>query len=108
MKTKHFTPIVALVFMTVTLAATTWAQSYKEVINANAPAVYPGSPFTADAQGSLYTAVANGGLSFCFFYGCGGIYEWQPGSHRQPTMVYSFSGTTDGAGPGGSLVFDAQ
>jgi hypothetical protein len=108
MKTKHFTPIVALVLITITLTASTLAQSYKEVINANAPAVYPGSPFTADASDNLYTAVANGGESECFFYGCGAIYEWKPGSHRQPAMLYSFSGSTDGAGPGGRLVFDAQ
>ena len=108
MKTKHFTPIVALVLMTVTLTATTWAQSYKEVINAGAPAVYPGSPFTADAEGNLYTALGNGGETICLFYGCGAIYEWKPGAHRLPTMLYSFSGTTDGAGPGGRLIFDAQ
>ena len=108
MKTKHFTPIVALALMSVTLTAATWAQSYKEVINAGAPAVYPGSPFTADGEDNLYTSVANGGLSQCLFYACGAIYQWKPGAHRQPTMLYSFSGSTDGAGPGGSLVFDAH
>jgi hypothetical protein len=108
MKPKHFTPIVALVLMTLTLTGTTWAQSYKEVINAQPPAVYPGSPFTADTASNLYTAVGNGGLSQCFFFGCGAIYQWKPGARRQPTMLYSFSGTTDGAGPGGKLVFDGQ
>jgi len=108
MKAKHFTTTVALVLMTVTLTATSWAQSYKEVINAEPPAVYPGSPFTADTSGNLYTSVANGGLSQCFFYGCGAIYQWNPGAHKHPTMLYSFSGTTDGAGPGGKVVFDAQ
>lgn len=108
MNTKHCRVTFVLVLMTITLTATTWAQSYKEVINASAPAVYPGSPFTADAEGSLYTSVANGGFSECIFYGCGAIYQWKPGSHRQPTMLYSFSGSTDGAGPSGSVVFDAQ
>jgi hypothetical protein len=107
MKTKHFSLIVILVLTVVTLTATTWAQSYKEVINAGAPAVYPGSPFIADAAGNLYTSVGNGGLSSCFFYGCGAIYQWKPGAHRQPTMIYSFSGSTDGAGPS-NLAFDAQ
>lgn len=108
MKIKKFTSIVALIFMTIALTATTWAQAYKEVINAQPPAVYPGSPFTADTAGNLYTAVGNGGLSQCIFYGCGAIYQWKPGTHRNPTMIYSFSGTTDGAGPGGKLVLDAQ
>jgi len=108
MKTKHFTPSMVLVLMTLSLTAATWAQSYKEVINAGAPAVYPGSPFTADAEGNLYTAAANGGETQCFFYGCGAIYQWKPGAHRQPTMLYSFSGSSDGAGPGGRLALDAQ
>lgn len=107
MKAKHFPTIVALAVMTITFTAATWAQSYTEVINAEPPAVYPGSPFIADAAGNLYTSAANGGESQCIFYGCGAIVQWKPGSHRNPTMIYSFSGSTDGAGPG-DLVFDAQ
>jgi uncharacterized repeat protein (TIGR03803 family) len=94
--------------MTLSLIATTWAQSYKEVINAGTPAVYPGSPFTADANGNLYTVMSSGGTSQCFPYGCGAVYKWRPSAHKLPVMLYSFTGAADGGGPAGQLRIDDQ
>lgn len=101
-------PIVLAILLGITLARISEAQAYKEVINAGTPAVYPYGAFVADTSGNLYATFSNGGTSSCFFYGCGAIYKWDPGTHKQPAMLYSFTGSSDGAGPESHLAIDAQ
>ena len=107
MKTKHFTPIVALVLMTITFTAATWAQSYKEVINAEPPAVYPGSPFTADAAGNRHAGRQRRPVAMLFLRlrRHRSMEAWRsPAPHH----ALQLERHTDGAGPGGKVVFDAQ
>jgi uncharacterized repeat protein (TIGR03803 family) len=67
-----------------------------------------GTPYAApisDAAGNLYGTTYSGGAS-----GFGAAYELSPpaagGTDWNETVLYSFAGGLDGAGPNGSLVFD--
>jgi uncharacterized repeat protein (TIGR03803 family) len=63
----------------------------------------------SDGKGSLYGAAASGGdLSHCQGNGCGSVFQLTPGAGGTwtYTVLHYFDGK-DGAGPVGSLAFDA-
>jgi uncharacterized repeat protein (TIGR03803 family) len=65
---------------------------------------YPDSNLAADAAGNLYGTTQIGGA-----YGAGIVFELSPGPNGkwQFSVIYTFTGGTDGGNPLGSLVFDA-
>ena len=71
-------------------------------------AAYPIGGLLLGANGALYGATASGGpytgLS-CTVQGCGTVYELTP---SRMTILYSFEGGSDGAGPSGGLVRDGD
>ena len=58
-----------------------------------------------DAEGNLYGATFNGGITNCQL-GCGVVFKLTPSGAE--TVLYSFAGGADGANPLGGLVMDAQ
>ena len=62
----------------------------------------PFSGLTRDAQGNLYGTTSEGGIGTCFGSGCGTVYRIGPAGKE--TVLYSFSGGTDGATPWASLL----
>jgi len=62
--------------------------------------VWPTGGLVMDAQGNLYGTTQSGGA-----YGYGTVFKLSPAGTE--TVLYNFTGGTDGAGPG-SLVVDAQ
>ena len=68
----------------------------------------PRGGVTLDAAGNLYgTTVAGGSGGVCAGDGCGTVYELsKSGSSWTQTVLYNFTGGTDGYGPGGGVVFD--
>jgi hypothetical protein len=95
-------PIIVFVF---TPAIPAHAQ-YTETLNIGAPGIYTGSPLIADAAGNFYGSVG-GGTGECYPYGCGQIFQLPAGS-QTPSIIYQFTGTTDGSGPTGRLTVDAK
>jgi uncharacterized repeat protein (TIGR03803 family) len=66
---------------------------------------------TIDAKGNLYgTTVAGGSGGACpNGDGCGTVYRLtRSGNSWTETVLYSFTGGTDGAGPGGGVTFDKK
>lgn len=62
-----------------------------------------------DNQGNLYGVTAFGGIGGCSSFGqsgCGAIFEVSPSGTE--TVLYSFTGGTEGWYPNGNLVFDTQ
>jgi uncharacterized repeat protein (TIGR03803 family) len=69
----------------------------------------PSGPLLFDNVGNLYGMTENGGTGDCSFSGCGVIYELSPGSDGwAETVLYSFTGGSDGRYPLGGLVADSS
>jgi uncharacterized repeat protein (TIGR03803 family) len=66
----------------------------------------PGSGVTIDSAGNLYGTTGSGGGTGCGGAGCGTIYKLTPSGSE--TILYSFTGSTDGREPGASPVLDAS
>ncbi|MGC1788118.1 MAG: choice-of-anchor tandem repeat GloVer-containing protein [Terriglobales bacterium] len=70
----------------------------------------PYSNVVFDSLGNLYGTTENGGNNTCSGYpGCGVVYELSPnGTNWTETVLYSFTGGTDGSLPFAGLIFDAK
>ncbi|MGA2694825.1 MAG: choice-of-anchor tandem repeat GloVer-containing protein [Terriglobales bacterium] len=72
----------------------------------------PSTALVADSSGNLYGTTGEGGsTNGCFGgIGCGVVFELSPpkriGGSWKETILYRFTGGSDGAGPHSSLVFD--
>lgn len=68
---------------------------------------YPNS-LVPDVAGSLYgTTLWGGNVTSECIYGCGTVFKLDPTTGRE-TVLYRFTGGTDGIGPLGGLVSDAE
>jgi uncharacterized repeat protein (TIGR03803 family) len=84
--------------------AETTLHSFSGIDGAN-----PSGPLLFDNAGNLYGMTKNGGTGDCSFGGCGVIYELSPGSAGWvETVLYSFTGGSDGRYPAGGLVADSS
>jgi uncharacterized repeat protein (TIGR03803 family) len=65
---------------------------------------------TLDAKGNLYgTTVSGGSGGTCSGDGCGTVFKLtHSGNSWSESVLYSFTGGKDGAGPGGGVVFDKK
>jgi uncharacterized repeat protein (TIGR03803 family) len=69
----------------------------------------PEGKLILDSQGNLYGTTFYGGVGPCYLgAGCGIIFELSPTASGPwtETLLYAFTGTTDGGTPEGSLVMD--
>jgi uncharacterized repeat protein (TIGR03803 family) len=68
----------------------------------------PEGSLTADAQGNLYSTTSTGGLDVCSTgtsdYGCGLVFRLSPTGKE--TVLYNFTGVTQGFTPEGGLIRD--
>jgi hypothetical protein len=72
----------------------------------------PQAALVADSAGNLYgTTEGGGGSNFCFD-GCGTVFELSPPTKRgggwTETVLYRFTGRSDGSLPEGKLIRDAE
>jgi uncharacterized repeat protein (TIGR03803 family) len=65
----------------------------------------PTSGLIMDAKGNFYGTTKNGGMSGCGA-GCGVVFKVS--SKGKETVLYSFTGGTDGANPRGGVIMDAK
>jgi uncharacterized repeat protein (TIGR03803 family) len=71
----------------------------------------PSTRLTFDAAGNLYgVTVAGGDMTACNQLGCGVVFKLSPNGNGTWTesVLYAFTGTTDGNDPFGGVVFDAK
>jgi uncharacterized repeat protein (TIGR03803 family) len=70
---------------------------------------YPSTGLSLDSAGNLYGGTSFGGnLAHCQGFGCGVVFKLVPTSSGKwkETVLHSFTGGKDGAGPSSSLIFD--
>jgi len=88
-----------------------WQETVLHNFQAGADGKNPYGGVIMDAKGNLYgTTVAGGSGGSCANGdGCGTIFKLtHSGNHWTESVLYSFAGGTDGAGPGGGVVFDQK
>jgi uncharacterized repeat protein (TIGR03803 family) len=72
----------------------------------------PVASVISDASGALYGTLQDGGVKtgFCYYIaGCGGVFKLTPnGSGYTESVLYEFTGGSDGAGPFGNLYMDSS
>jgi uncharacterized repeat protein (TIGR03803 family) len=66
---------------------------------------YPEAGVILDAQGNLYGTAYSGGTG-CNTHGCGVVFKLS--KTGKETVLYTFTGGTDGANPAGGLILDTQ
>jgi len=95
--------ILAIMAVTVILASAAAASEFK-VLHAFTWADYPSGKLTMDAAGNLYGTAQFGGA-----HGSGVVYRLAPNPNGSGTVsiLYSFTGGTDGDIPEGGVTFDA-
>ncbi len=73
---------------------------------------YPQGALVPDANGNLYGTAVFGGSCAVSVKGCGIVFELSPpavpGGDWTETILYTFTGGSDGANPSGTLIFDKQ
>jgi uncharacterized repeat protein (TIGR03803 family) len=106
------TALALAVMLLLAVAATPWAQAQYEVLyrfhgKTKADGATPGAGVILDAAGNLYGTTEYGGDINCFpEVGCGVVFKLNPGTGEE-TVLYTFTGATDGAGPNAGLIRDA-
>jgi uncharacterized repeat protein (TIGR03803 family) len=90
-----------------------WQETVLHTFTGGADGAGPVASLILDASGNLYGTASRGGnlsASQCVPYGCGLAFKLSPnsGGGWHETVLHTFSGTPDGAVPGGNLIFDAS
>jgi hypothetical protein len=89
-----------------------WTDTVLYNFQGGADGTYPEASLIMDAAGNLFTTTFNGGGVGCGGYGCGTIIRLSPpaagASTWTETVLYSFRGGTDGAGPRAGLIADRE
>jgi uncharacterized repeat protein (TIGR03803 family) len=87
-----------------------WTETVLYNFQAGSDGKNPYGGVTIDAKGDLYgTTVSGGNGGTCSGDGCGTIYKLTRSGHSwSESVLYSFTGGKDGAGPGGGVVFDKK
>jgi uncharacterized repeat protein (TIGR03803 family) len=66
-----------------------------------------GGDIMFDSAGDIYGTTISGGTGVCGTYGCGTVYKLtRSGGNWTESILYSFTGGSDGFSPWGGLVFD--
>ena len=87
-----------------------WTETVLYNFQAGSDGKNPYGGVMIDAKGDLYgTTVSGGSGGSCSGDGCGTIYKLtRSGNSWSESVLYSFTGGKDGAGPGGGVVFDKK
>jgi uncharacterized repeat protein (TIGR03803 family) len=102
--------VVAVVVLLVNAA---WSASAEKVIHTftgGNDGIDPAVTLAADSAGNLYGTTVSGGTGTLCDNGCGTIFELSPiaGGKWKETVIYNFTGGSDGKNPYGGVTLDAK
>jgi uncharacterized repeat protein (TIGR03803 family) len=91
----------------------TWEETVLYTFSGGSDGAFGFAPVQFDSSGNLYGEAAGGGNfvgSSCQSGGCGVVFELTPANQAPWTesVLYTFTGGTDGSGPESNLLFDAS
>jgi uncharacterized repeat protein (TIGR03803 family) len=110
---KHLLPVTLVIFVTLAIAGSAAAAGPHEAVIYNfqggSDGSYPYGGLVAGPHGVFYGTTTEGGGGTCAG-GCGTVFQLAPsstsGSGWAETVLYRFTGGSDGATPWASLIFD--
>jgi uncharacterized repeat protein (TIGR03803 family) len=89
---------------------TVWTETVLYSFEAGNDGADPSGSLIADDSGALYGTTFLGGSSNCSGFGCGAVFKLSPPAKGETswteTVLYSFKGGSDGAGPSAPLIAD--
>ena len=83
-----------------------WKERVLYRFKGGADGAYPHSGLVRDAKGNFYGSTDWGGNTACRNYGCGTVFKLD--STGKETVLYRFTGGSDGSEPGNVLALDTQ
>jgi uncharacterized repeat protein (TIGR03803 family) len=117
MRRKQFSCFVkagfAVVVFALMLMNSAWAASTERVVHSftgGNDGIDPAATLAADSAGNFYGTTVQGGTGTLFTNGCGTVFELSPlaGGKWKETILYSFTGGSDGKNPYGGVVLDSK
>jgi uncharacterized repeat protein (TIGR03803 family) len=104
---------LAVAAATLMLMSGAWAANTEKVVYSFTGSTDGGDPaatLASDAAGNLYGTTVNGGTGTLCTNGCGTVFELSPvaGGKWKETVLYSFSGGSDGKNPYGGVTLDSK
>jgi uncharacterized repeat protein (TIGR03803 family) len=91
------------------MASPNWTESVIYTFQGGTDGLQPKGDLLKDSSGNFYGVTAGGGNSNCGSFGCGTIFKLTPSSDGwTETVLYTFTGSSDGANPTGGLVADSS
>jgi uncharacterized repeat protein (TIGR03803 family) len=105
--TSLFLPLVCAAII-LSLAVGAQAQTFSVLYSfaGGSDGYYETGGVVRDSAGNLYGTTADGGDASCVSpYGCGTVFKVDPSGNK--SVLYSFTGGTDGGSPSASLILDA-
>jgi hypothetical protein len=108
---------LAAILLTLLLTTVAWAGSKENVlysfVGGSSDGAYPTTALVSDKAGNLYgTAYEGGSYGHCSPFGqsCGVVFELTPkhGGGWSESVIYTFTGGTDGGSPDGTLIIDSN
>jgi uncharacterized repeat protein (TIGR03803 family) len=104
---------VAVVAFALILLNSAWAASTEKVLHSflgGTDGIDPAATLAADSAGNLYGTTVQGGTGTACTNGCGTVFKLSPlaGGKWKETVLYSFTGGSDGKNPYGGVILDSK
>ena len=103
----------AAIAIAVILTNSAWAAATERVVhsfNGVPDGIDPAATLAQDAAGNFYGTTVSGGTGTLCTNGCGTVFELSPraGGKWKETVLYSFTGGSDGKNPYGGVTLDSK
>ena len=110
---KRFSYFLSVAVAAMILVTGAWAASVEKVVHSftgGNDGIDPAATLAKDAAGNFYGTTVSGGTGALCTNGCGTVFELSPvaGGRWKETVLYSFSGGSDGKNPWGGVILDSK
>jgi uncharacterized repeat protein (TIGR03803 family) len=104
---------VVMIAATLVFASSAWAATAEKVLHSftgGNDGADPAATLAADSAGNFYGTTVSGGTGTQCTNGCGTVFELSPiaGGKWKETVLYSFTGGSDGKNPYGGVIVDSK
>jgi uncharacterized repeat protein (TIGR03803 family) len=110
---KRFSYFLSVAVAAMILVTGAWAAGSEKVVHSftgGSDGIDPAATLARDAAGNFYGTTVSGGTGALCTNGCGTVFELSPvaGGRWKETVLYSFTGGSDGKNPWGGVILDSK